>query len=929
MPINQRTAALAALGQSLWLDDMRRGLLAGDFQRLVEEENVTGVTANPTIFEKAIAETADYDETLASLAHDPSLAPNDVYERLAFGDIQRTCDLLRPTYERTEGRDGFASIEVSPELANDTAGTIEAVRRYWHAIERPNVLVKIPGTPAGVPAIRTALTEGINVNVTLLFSVRQYEAVALAYMDALEARLAAGQPIDRLASVASFFVSRVDTLCDSQIAGKPDLAELRGRIGIANAKMAYQRYLAFIADGRWQALAKRGARPQRVLWASTSTKDPKEPDVKYVEALAGPDTVDTVPLQTIAAYADHGNAAQRLTADVGLAREAIERLERGGISLDQLCEQLQRDGVAKFTASIVSLRKSLAQKLERLRAADAALPPPGPTDLALGPLEGAVASGLKAAERDRLAARVWDRDAALWKRDPKHQAVVHRRLGWLDVPEKMLGELPRLSAFVSALRSSGFTHALLCGMGGSSLAPEVFRETFGRAQGYLDVRVLDSTAPGAVRAAEAACDPARTLYLISSKSGGTLETLSFFRHFHARTVAAVGASRAGAHFAAITDPGSGLEKLARQNGFREVFLNPSDIGGRYSALSLFGLVPAALLGVPLRDLLDRALRMARACRDPDPAHNPGLRLGVALGEAARAGRNKATIVAPPALASFGAWAEQLLAESTGKEGQGVVPIDGEPVGGPGVYGPDRLFVRLALGDGTDGALPGPAVTVRLRDSLDLGAEFFRWEFATAIAGSLLGIDAFDEPNVQESKDNTARILGQPPAAAPKPTLIDGGVAAFATNLDAETLPALLRAFLREAPKDGYLALQAYLAPTPEVARALGALRLLLRDRLHLATTVGFGPRFLHSTGQLHKGGPQIGTFWQFTEAPGAEVEIPGSPYGFGRLIAAQADGDLAALRQRSPRVLRCDLGRDAVAGLELLLRAAGEALPKA
>ena len=941
MAVHSRTRALRAVGQSLWLDDMRRSMLEGQLPRLIAEDAVSGITANPTIFEKAIVESKDYDAALRLLALDASLGPNGLYERLALSDIQRAADVLRPVYERTEGRDGFVSIEVSPELADDTERTLSEVRRFWRQLERPNVLVKIPGTPAGVPAVRAALTEGINVNITLLFSVSQYVAIADAYQDALEARLAAGKPIDRLASVASFFVSRVDTLVDKRIdeaasqkrpeAG--DLAGLRSRIGIANARLAYQKYLEIAGADRWKALAARGARPQRVLWASTSTKDPRLSDVLYVEALAGPDTVNTMPLETLAAFADHGEARARVTEDVGAAREEIARLQQAGIRLDDVCAQLQREGVEKFTKSIVSLRESLGKKAEALRqhAAKEKRAGAGATDFALGALEGAADEKLRELAAARFVERLWQRDPSLWKSDAKHQAVVQKRLGWLDVAEKMLVELPRLEAFAKELKDEGFTHAVLLGMGGSSLAPAVFRETFGTRRGYLDVQVLDSTAPEAVRAIEKGIDLRKTFFLVSSKSGGTLETLSFFHYFHARVADRMGPARAAAHFAAITDPGSGLEKLARDYGFREVFLNPSDIGGRYSALSLFGLVPAALGGVAVDEVVARALQMARACgAAADPMANPGLRLGVALAEAAKAGRDKVTIVSPSALASFGAWAEQLLAESTGKEGKGIVPIDQEPLR-KNHYGDDRLFVGLELGRKVRKELPGPAVHVHLADTLDLGAEFFRWELATAVAGALLGIDAFDEPNVQESKDNTARILARLSRAEPPPppSFAEGGLSVHApAELSAPDLAGLLSAFFAWAPARGYVALQAYLAPSAELWEALEGLRTVLRDRLGLATTLGYGPRFLHSTGQLHKGGPQVGTFLQLVADHPADLAVPGSPFSFGQLIGAQADGDLLALRQRTPRVLRVKLGRDAAAGIEKLRKAAEKGLGK-
>ncbi len=924
-----RTRALADLGQSLWLDYIQRSLLSGELERLVESDAITGLTANPTIFEKAIAGSSDYDEALRLLAPDRSLDAQAILERLAFADIQHAADILRPVYERTSGADGFVSIEVSPELANDTEGTLAQVRRYWAAIERPNLLVKIPGTPAGVPAIREALTEGINVNVTLLFSVSQYEAVALAHLDALEARLAKRLPVDRLASVASFFVSRVDTLLDAKIdaavarkaPGAGALLPLRSQLGIANSKLAFARFQELTQSPRWQALAQK-ARPQRVLWASTSTKDPKLPDVRYVEALAGPGTIDTLPPETLAAFVDHGEAKPRLTEGLAEARAQVAALQKNGLSLAEACEELQVDGVKKFTASIVALRKTIDQKVEALRREAPSQAPVGPTETALGQIEARFRERAQRLAGDGFVQRLWGRDPTLWKNDPAHEKVIRHRLGWLDVADRMVSELPRLRAFVGAARAEGIRHAVLCGMGGSSLAPEVFRETFGSKAGFPELHVLDSTAPGAIRALEGSIDLERSIFLVSSKSGGTLETLSFFRYFREKVAAF--SKRPGERFAAITDPGSGLEALARKEGFREIFLNPSDIGGRYSALSLFGLVPAALIGVDLDGLLERTLAMQRACREPS-ATNPGLALGAALAEAAQAGRAAVTLVAPRELSSFGVWAEQLLAESTGKEGKGLVPVDGEPLGPASVYGDDRLFARLALGGQPAGELPGPSVTLRVPSTLDLGAEFYRWEFATAVACALFGIDSFDEPNVQESKDNTGRILASgTPAQAP--LLSAGQVALFASGLPASDLGAALRAFAQRAPEHGYFALQAYLPPDEKSWAELQRIRTLLRDRTRRATTVGWGPRFLHSTGQLHKGGPQLGSFLQLTSDGGPKLPIPGAAYDFGALIAAQADGDLLALRQRTDRVVRLRLSGEPAAALEEVRRALDRAL---
>ena len=499
----------------------------------------------------------------------------------------------------------------------------------------------------------------------------------------------------------------------------------------------------------------------------------------------------------------------------------------------------------------------------------------------------------------RVVPRIWAKDPSVWKGGPGTPEITDR-LGWLTVADLMAAQAGALGAFADDARAQ-FRRVVLCGMGGSSLAPEVLRRTFGAAPGYPPLTVLDSTDPRAVVAAVRDGDVAQTLFLISSKSGTTLEPDCLFRHFWSLTGAR------GSQFVAITDPETPLAALAADRGFRRCFLNPPDIGGRYSVLSYFGLVPAALLGIDVARLLERARRMAAACAAGAPAtENPGARLGAALGEAALGGRDKVTFVLSAGVASFGLWVEQLIAESTGKQGKGIVPVVDEPVGAPAAYGPDRLFVVVTVAGDEDpaaevqlAALAGaghPVVRLALADRYDLGAAFFQWEFATAVACAVLGINAFDQPNVAESKANTSAVLKR--RAAPS-------AAASRADLDR---------FLAAVTPGDYVGLMAYLPPSPEYDRRLAAIRLRLRDRLAVATTVGYGPRFLHSTGQLHKGGPPIGHFLQITERAPRDLAIPDQPFTFGELEAAQAEGDLLALRTLGRPVLRLD-------GMELLTTA--------
>jgi glucose-6-phosphate isomerase len=543
------------------------------------------------------------------------------------------------------------------------------------------------------------------------------------------------------------------------------------------------------------------------------------------------------------------------------------------------------------------------------------------------PVLEAIDRRLRSFDEERFGERLFGHDATLWKDDPRHREIIANALGWTSVADDMLGKSADLAAFAAQVVADGFTDAVLLGMGGSSLAPEVFRRTFGVAEGYLDLRICDSTDPQAVRAIEAAVDLEHTLFIVSSKSGGTTETACFHAYFYERVSALVGAGQAGHHFVAITDPETSLHREALAQSFRAVFLNPPDIGGRYSALSYFGLVPAALIGVDLGRLLERAAHVTAVCRDGVPAReHPAFKVGGALGELARAGRDKVTFLLSPAIASLGAWLEQLLAESTGKEGTGLVPIDGETPGPPEVYGTDRVFVALALeGEGDErgaaalaalAAAGHPTMTLTLPDLWDVAAEFVRWELAVAAAGAVLGIDPFDQPNVQESKDNTRRLLpafsggGALPPLAPEP---DGRTPAVAVS--DERLSQAVRALLAAVRPGDYVALQAYLPPTAQHERILQGVRLLLRDRFRVATTLGYGPRFLHSTGQLHKGGPPTGVFVQLTRSAPQDLPIPGQPYSFGQLEQAQARGDLEALTGRGLRVLSVDLGPDPLVGL--------------
>lgn len=908
---------LQKLGQSVWYDNIRRALLdSGELEALLAE-GVTGVTSNPSIFEKAIAGSMDYDEAIAALAPEV-LSDEEIYETLAMEDVRRAADLLRPVYEASGGRDGYVSLEVKPALAHDAKGTVEEARRLFALLDRPNVMIKVPATPAGLGALEELTAAGINVNVTLIFSLATYERVAEAFLRGVERlRGSVGNP-GAVASVASFFVSRLDSAVDELLARSPS-AGLEGTIAIANAKMAYDHFRTVHSGERWRSLEAAGTRPQRLLWASTGTKNSAYSDTLYMDALIGSGTVNTVPPATLDLFRDHGTVAATLEQDLPEARRRLASLAELGIDLDAVTESLQTEGLDAFSRAFDSLLGSVARKRGAAGSA------PSRLSAELGSHASAAEEALGRLRKDQVMRRIWAHDHTVWSPEPDE---IVNRLGWLNLPETMDETLGSLHSFAGNLLEEGFTHALLLGMGGSSLAPEMFQKVFGGqsdAPGRaLNLTVLDSTDPDMIRTRTAHLDPERTLVVVATKSGGTVETLSAFKYLFNRVEGALGAREAGSRFVAITDPGSTLVDLAGEHGFRRIFLNDPTVGGRYAALSHFGLVPAALVGVDLARLLDRAGTSAcnaASANCPQAGDNDAGRLGAILAVLAEAGRDKLILTTSPEIASFADWVEQLVAESTGKDGKGIVPVVGEPLGTPESYGDDRLFVDLSLPDDPSRSealarlaeAGHPVVRIRLGDAYDLGGQFFLWEMATAVAGAGLGIHPFDQPNVEAAKIAARRMVDEYSAHGVLPH-----------DETSPVTPDALKAFMGNARPGDYVALQAYVEPTASTDRALLALRLAIRDRHRLATTSGYGPRFLHSTGQLHKGDGGKGLFIQLTSDAREDLPIPdragadASAMSFQVLKLAQSLGDAQALREAGRRVIRFHVGTDVVGALTRL-----------
>lgn len=941
--------ALQNYGQSIWLHYLRRSLIInGELQRMVLEDGIRGVVSHPAFFEKAITGSADYSDALKTIGR---ADPQSIYEQIAIRDVQDAADVLRPIYKQTNRMDGYVSLAVSPYLAHDTQRTVEEARRLWDLVCRRNLMLIIPSTKEGVAAIRQLISEGINVNATLLFSQQAYESLAEAYISGLELLVSRGGDLSAVAGVASFGVNRIDAAIDSILSGRLKtsadageqtlLRNLAGKVAVASARVTYERWKRLFQGERWQALAQKGAQKQRLVWSNTMVKNPAYPDVLYVEELIGPETVNAMSPTTLAAFRDHGRAWAGLESDIEGSHDTMIALEQTGISPQQVSEQLFSEGLELLKEAFDRLLDSVGGQAQAGYAPET----DGQIWRLPAPLDQAVKTSLEEWRVEGNVGRLWNRDASLWT-----GAGETSWMGWLGITEDHLAHYRHLQDVAQDVRGAGFTHVLLLGMGGSSLCPEVMRMTFGKMDGYPELYVLDSTDPAQVTAFESKLDLAKTLFIVSSKSGTTLEPNIFEQYFFDRILQIAGADRAGSHFIAITDPGSKLHKTAERDRFRHIFFGLPSIGGRYSALSDFGMAPAAIMGVNARQVLDRADLMVHACGPSvPPEENPGVVLGVILGVLARRGRDKVTIVASPAISNLGAWLEQLLAESTGKNGKGLIPVDRELLGPPEVYGDDRLFIYLRYASAPhpvhDQALDlleaagQPVVRISVQDRYDLGQEFFRWEIATAVAGSILNINPFDQPDVEASKVATRELTSEyeETGLLPRETPLfqESGIKLFADAKNGQALERLsktrslaqyLRAHLSRLAPGDYFAILAYIEMNEEHEGLLQSMRLAVRDRKRVATCLGFGPRFLHSTGQAYKGGPNTGVFLQITCDDAVDLQVPGQRYTFGVVKAAQARGDFQVLVERNRRAVRVHLDTNLKQGLETLRDVVGQAV---
>ena len=931
---------LQQFGQAIWLDFLARGFIAkGDLKTLIDRDGVKGVTSNPSIFEKAIGSSDEYDGAISKLLRENYQTAINLYEAVAIEDIQNAADVLRPVYDHSGGDDGYVSLEVSPYLARDTEGTLAEALRLSRSVRRENLMVKIPGTREGLPAIEALTAQGISINITLLFSQKVYAQVLEAYIAGLEKFVTGGGDAKKVASVASFFISRIDVEADKQLEAKiadvddkdqkERLGGLKGKIAIANAKLAYRHYEQVHSTERWTKLQAKGARVQRLLWASTGTKNKAYSDVLYIEELIGRDTVNTVPPATLDAFRDHGKPRASLIENVADAERVLAEFAKAGLSLDTIAEKLVNEGVQLFADAADKLLGAVAQKRKKILGSRI-----DGQHIALGADIDKDFKNLSSIwSTDGKGRALWNRDASLWTgRDES------KWLGWLDAVEREQKSLSRYQSFAEWVKHEGFNDAVVLGMGGSSLGPEVIARTFGLSPGFPVLHILDSTDPAQIGRIEAGINLEETLFIVSSKSGGTVEPNVLMEYFFARVSGKL-KDKAGSHFVAVTDPNSVLEKTAKSYGFAHIFHGEPSIGGRFSVLSPFGLVPAAAAGIDITKFLDLTASMVRTCgADVPPAENPGIQLGLALGAAYNNGCDKITLSASAQIADFNAWAEQLIAESTGKSGKAIIPLAGEALGKPDTYGRDRFFIDLRLTGDTDEereksltALEKaghPVVRITVTSPQYIGQEFFRFEFATAVASAIMGINPFDQPDVEAAKIKTRELAsafeksGSLPAE--KPVAIDGSIEIYTDDKNADALRKAgagsdlvtwLEAQLNRVKAGDYVALLAYLDRDLNNVATLQTLRMAIRDKKHVATCVGFGPRFLHSTGQAYKGGPNTGVFLQITADDPNDLSVPGQKGSFGIIKAAQARGDFGVLTDRNRRALRLHIKGDIAKGV--------------
>ncbi|MCX7641582.1 MAG: bifunctional transaldolase/phosoglucose isomerase [Elusimicrobiales bacterium] len=891
------------IGQSIWLDSISRDMILNKtLANMIEKYDIVGLTSNPTIFENAILNSNSYDDSI-QIAAKRFTKTQDIAYSLMIEDIQRTCDLLKNVYEKTNATDGFVSIEIPPTI-DDINSIIECSIKIWEMINRENLMIKIPATKNGIIAGEELLKKGINVNMTLIFSPQIYSKVADAYLSAIKWRIE-NNISGNIFSVASFFVSRIDTevtnIFSNIINSITDIEKineinmLKGKAAVTVSLIVYEIYLKKFYSDDFKKYKELGIKPQKLLWASTSTKEPLMKDSYYLDELCLPYTINTAPQQTIYAFFEHGSINdEKIETRISQAHNIYEKIESFGVNWEKVYEKLLMEGIKKFISSYNNILKAIENKIKNISSQKITM------QIYNAPIKDLITK----IEKENFIKRLFLKDVTLWKKDIQDIKTIKNSLGWLEIPNKIKEKLIEIESFRDEIIKEGFRDVVLLGMGGSSLASEVIVNVFGQNK-KIKFYVLDSTNPDWINRIIKNIKLEKTIFIVSSKSGTTLETISHLKYIFNLLKNKV--KKPGKSFVAITDKNTPLEQIATKYKFRKIFINPSDIGGRFSVFSYFGLVPASFTQANLSKLITNA---QNAMSELNKDNSPGIVLGAFLGLSYLNGKDKLTLIVPKKLQRFGLWVEQLIAESTGKEGKGILPIIDYEIYEPSSYSNDRCFVVITLKNFPENEEKinqiiksgHPLLKIYLDDIYDIAKEFYRWEIATALCGHIMKINPFDQPDVQFTKEFTQKILKSEKIKL-IPQINTSKINIYTANIKNIKEKYILWDIINNTNDNGYIAFCAYIDENTKNTMLLEKIKRLIIEKTSIPTITVYGPRYLHSIGQLFKGGKNSGTFIILTSKPKKDIKILGEDLSFKKICISQAQGDFLAMMKKGRKCI--------------------------
>lgn len=897
-----RLKQLRAAGQSVWLDSAGLEAIKNqELRKLIEYEAVSGISIGLHTVMNAIVHGYGNDIQLQGFLKEfPDSEPATLFEFFVARYVQDAADMLKPVHQRTDGRDGYVSVEIPPLCAYHTVDTINECKRLWSRINRPNVMVKVPATREGIPAIETLLTDGINVNCALMFTPAHYEAVSHAFIRSL----GHSRHPSQLASVAGFQINKIDNKIDGLLSDPryKHVRHLKSKTGIALARIVYHRFRQVFEGTDLPS----NYRIQKLLWDGIEVFNSPR-DFLYIENLTGIDTVIAFSPRVLKHFRKQGTVnLNTISRKLEESKRHLQELAACGLSLNDLLLELQRECLAESKIIFEKLLVEIEKKAARFTGKNLSR-----QTIILNGLEEVVGVRMKRWEVDHFSRRFWGKDPSLWFQDVRDGML--NQFGWLDLAEANPVQASSLMEFAESVRKDNYTEIVLAGVGGSSLASKIYCDVVNDIPGRIPFYFLDSIHPDTIRALSKSISFAKSLFIIVSKSGNTEETFALFKYFWHRLPELEHLK--GRQFIAITDENSQLDSLAKEKGFLKIFNTPTDVGSRFGSLSVLGTLPAALMGVDIVELQLVAQRFARCCGSSVPeTENPALLLGATIGECCVQGKNKLSIHASSSLKVFPEWIEHLIAESTGKEGTGIIPLIAEDRLNLEEYGNDRFFVIITLRDDDCTELDHfarsliaarkPVIAIALDSRMQIGQEIFRWQMAVAAAASIIHVHPFNKPDVELTRHYTSNIMKVDSSPTDRSTLLP------AHSINDSLVERVLGDWLNGIKSGDYLVLLAYLSRTTELKTVLYDLKNILEKYFKIPVCLKFGPQYLHCTGQLYKGGPKTGYFLQLIDNPEIDLPVPEEPYSFGKLIRAQGIGDFRALKGKKQAVFRLELGSD-------------------